>query len=111
MLTDSPAASGGLKEGDKLLKVDGKTYSDADAMMLDMRGDEGTKVAITYERGGRQKTVNLIRAEVAEQSVFANVIDKKYGYIQITGFEKTTAEQFKAELANLENKKRKRSDY
>lgn len=104
VLTDSPAASGGLKEGDKLLKVDGKTYSDADAMMLDMRGDEGTKVAITYERGGRQKTVNLIRAEVAEQSVFANVIDKKYGYIQITGFEKTTAEQFKAELANLENK-------
>ena len=104
VLTDSPAASGGLKEGDKLLKVDGKTYSDADAMMLDMRGEEGTKVAITYERGGRQKTVNLIRAEVAEQSVFANVIDKKYGYIQITGFEKTTAEQFKAELANLENK-------
>lgn len=104
VLPDSPAAAGGLKEGDMILKVDGKTYTDSDAMMLDMRGDEGTKVAITYERAGKQKTVNLIRAEVFEQSVFAGTIDKKYGYIQITGFEKTTAEQFKAELANLENK-------
>ncbi len=104
MLTDSPAASGGLKEGDKLLKVDGKTYSDADAMMLDMRGDEGTKVAITYERGGRQKTVNLIRAEVAEQSVFANVIDKKYGYIQITGFEKRQQSSSKRSWPTLKTK-------
>lgn len=104
VLSDSPAAAGGLKEGDKILKVDGKTYTDSEAMMLDMRGDEGTKVSITYKRGGKQKTVNLIRAEVSEQSVFAGVVDKKYGYIQITGFEKTTAEQFKAELASLENK-------
>lgn len=104
VLSDSPAASGGLKEGDELLKVNGKTYNDSEAMMMDMRGDEGTKVAITYERNGKQKTVNLIRAEVSEQSVFAGVIDKKYGYIQITGFEKTTAEQFKTELASLENK-------
>ena len=104
VLTDSPAASGDLREGDRIVKVDGKTCSDSQAMTLALRGEEGTKVAITYERNNRQKTVNLIRAQVEEQSVFARVIDKKYGYIQITGFEKDTAEQFKTELAAMENK-------
>lgn len=104
VLPGSPADSQGVKKGDIIRKVDGKTYGSSDEIVLALRGKEGTKVSLTYERKGKEKTVNLIRAEVSEQSVFASVLDGKYGYIQITGFEKTTAEQFKSELAAMENK-------
>lgn len=104
VISGSPADAQGLKKDDVIIKVDGKTYDSSDEVALALRGEEGTKVSVTYERKGKERTVNLIRAEVAEQSVFASVIDKKYGYIQITGFEKNTADQFKGELAAMENK-------
>lgn len=104
VISGSPADTQGLKKDDIILKVDGKTYDSSDEVAVALRGEEGTKVSVTYERKGKERTVNLIRAEVAEQSVFASVIDKKYGYIQITGFEKNTADQFKGELAAMENK-------
>ena len=37
----------------------------------------------------------MVRGEVSEQSVYAGIIDDKYGYIQITAFENDTADQFK----------------
>lgn len=104
VLDGGPADLAGIKAGDLLTAIDGKLYRDSDEMAAHMKGKEGTKVEITYSHNGRQKSADIVRAKLAEPSVYAGIIDKKYGYIRITAFEETTAEQFKTELANLENK-------
>lgn len=104
VLEGGPADSAGLKKGDVLLKVDGKSYEDSEEMASHLKGEEGTEVKLTYRRADKEKQIRLVRAEVEEPSVYSGIIDKKYGYIRITAFEQSTAEQFKTELANLENK-------
>ena len=104
ILNGGPADSAGLKEDDILLTVDGKSYDDSEEMASHLRGKEGTEVKVTYRRGSREREVSLVRAEVEQPSVYGSTIDGDYGYIRITAFEKSTAEQFRKELAGLENK-------
>jgi len=50
----SPADKAGVKSGDKILKIDGKTTNDmaVDAAVKLIRGDHGTVVKITFYREG-----------------------------------------------------------
>lgn len=104
VISGGPADSAGIRAGDVILKVDGKTYDDADQMAMHMRGKEGTSVKVTYRRGSKAKEVQLVRAQVEEPSVYTETIDKSYGYIRISAFESGTAEQFKRELDEFETK-------
>lgn len=104
VISGGPADSAGLKAGDVLLKVDGKAYEDADQMAMHMRGEEGTSVKVTYRRGSETKEAELVRAQVEEPSVYAETLDKQYGYIRISAFESGTAAQFKRELDEFETK-------
>ncbi len=104
VISGGPADSAGMKAGDVLLKVDGKTYEDADQMAMHMRGEEGTSVKVTYRRGSETKEAELVRAQVEEPSVYAETLDKQYGYIRISAFESGTAAQFKRELDEFETK-------
>lgn len=104
VLEDGPAQHAGLKAGDELLKVNGKTFTDAESMKEALRGEAGSTVKVTYRRGDKSKEASLVRGEVEETSVYGGVLEDKYGYIAITAFEQSTAEQFKAELSRLENK-------
>ena len=104
VMEGGPAELGGMKAGDVILKVDGKVYDDSNEMAGAIRGEEGTSVEITYGRKNREKTVSLVRAEVKELSVYADMLEDDYGYMQITSFEEETAKQFETELKNLENK-------
>lgn len=104
VMEGGPAELGGMKAGDILLEVDGKSYEDSNKMAAAIRGEEGTSVEITYKRDGVKKTVTLVRGEVKELSVYSSVIDKDYGYIQITSFEEETAKQFQTELDAMEQK-------
>ena len=104
VISGGPADSAGLKAGDVFLKVDGKAYEDADQMAMHMRGEEGTSVKVTYRRGSETKEAELVRAQVEEPSVYAETLDKQYGYIRISAFESGTAAQFKRELDEFETK-------
>lgn len=102
VMEGGPAELSGMKAGDILLQVDGKTFQDVNKVAAAIRGEEGTSVEITYRRGSEKKKVTLVRGEVKEMSVYASVIDKEYGYIQITSFEEETAKQFQQELEEME---------
>lgn len=104
VMEGGPAELAGIKAGDEILKVDGKTYDDSNEMAAAIRGEEGSSVEITYKHKGREKKVSLVRAEVKELSVYASMLDDDYGYMQITSFEEETAKQFETELKNLEHK-------
>lgn len=104
VIEDSPADSAGIKAGDVITAVDGKKYSDSEKIVAALRGELGSRVKVTFERDGEIKTAKLVRGTIEDPSVGATVIDKKYGYILISSFDKGTEKQFEEALNKMENK-------
>ena len=102
----SPAESVGLQSGDIIVAVDGKEYkgSELDLAVANMRGKAGTKVTVTYLRGGKRQEAMITRAKITLESVYAEELDDNIGYIYISSFENKTAEDFKKELDAFEVK-------
>ena len=107
---DSPASKVGLKEGDKLLKVNGVdvTKKDLSDIANIVKGDKGTDVKLTIQRDDGTKEIVVTRGIVDNVSVTSEIIEKnnkKIGYIYISVFASNTAKQFEKELIKLESKK------
>ena len=110
----SPAAEAGLKEGDYIIKVEGKEYS-ADQMeeaVAIMKGEEDTNVKITVRRVEEDgKNFKDIDMEVARRDVKVDTIDeslmeardKKIGYIHIKSFDDVTGEDFEDSYKKLKD--------
>ena len=81
-----------------------KSFPTPTGLLPRFRGKKGSQVKVTYERKNETKTVSLVRAKW-KSPVFMQEFSIPATDIQITAFEKTTAEQFATELAGFENKK------
>ena len=101
---DSPAEKAGIEQGDIIRKVDGKTYKTSDEVSQAVRGKSGTTVKVTYERNGKEKTVEVMRAEVNDSSVGSRMLEDGIGYIWISSFSQNTAKEFQRELSDMEGK-------
>lgn len=103
----SAARSAGLKYGDKVIAVDGKSMlgKPSDEVREFLLGDEGTTVTVTLERldSGKQETFTLVRGAVPQPSVSdAYIIRPGIGYIAArTRFTATTHFEFEAKLKEL----------
>lgn len=110
----SPASEAGLKEGDYIIKVEGKEYS-ADQMeeaVAIMKGEEDTNVKITVRRMEEDgKNFEDIDMDVARRDVKVDTIDeslmevrdKKIGYIHIKSFDDVTGEDFEDSYKKLKD--------
>ncbi len=94
----SPADEAGLQTGDILLAADGKTYDNMDLLANAIRGDAGTQVELTYTRNGKENTVSMTREKIVQHSVSHKMLDQDTGYIAITSFMESTAEDFREAL-------------
>jgi carboxyl-terminal processing protease len=103
----SPAETAGIKTGDKIISVAGKTYdgSTIDQAVAAMRGKPGTKVDLVVLRGDNEMDFNITRANIVMKSVRSEVLDGNLGYIRISSFEEKTAEDFKQQLRDMELKR------
>jgi len=104
-IKNSPAEKGGMKAGDIITKVDGESFagSELDVASAKIRGPKGTKVEVTFYRDGKEQTITLIRDTIETESVnWEKVKGENIGYIQITTFEATTADEFEEALRDLE---------
>ncbi len=74
-LKGSPAAKAGVKAGDSILKVDGKSTADwtLTQAVAKIRGKKGTKVTLTLGRGNQQLDVTIVR-----DVIHVNSIDLSY---------------------------------
>jgi carboxyl-terminal processing protease len=98
----SPADRAGIKPGDVIAKVDGKsTASMSSAQVADMlKGAKGTVVTITLDREGNSKpvVVNVMRDEIPQSAVqFATILKPGIGYVRVTAF---TSENTDSDLAD-----------
>jgi len=88
VIEDTPASKSGLKAGDRILKVNGKSTKGlplkdvADAV----RGKAGTKVVLVLLRDKKQLTKAILRQEIKIKSVKYKMLDDKYAYIKISTF-------------------------
>lgn len=103
----SPAEAAGIKSGDKIISVAGKSYDGGsiDQAVAAMRGKPGTKVDLIVLRGENELKFSIIRANIVMQSVRSEVLDEDIGYIRISSFEEKTAEDFRQQLRDLELKR------
>ncbi len=107
VLPESPAAEGGLKSGDLLVGID---KHDCRVMTTDqaanlVTGQPGSEVTLIVERPGvGQVTANCTRREVVIRSIpLAKIVDSAngIGYIQLTGFQKSTVMELDLALNKL----------
>ena len=103
---DGPAYEAGLKVGDYIIGVDGKTLDEIGGYqnaISFVRGDVGTDVTITVDRKGEKLDITVTRALITESSVSYQLLESKYGYIRISSFKANTAEQFREAVEALED--------
>lgn len=90
VMEDGPADKAGLKAGDILLSVDGKTYEASrmtEATMYIKKGEVGTSVAITVERDGKIIEAVVTREKIDKKSVSSEMLTGDIGYLEITSFD------------------------
>lgn len=107
-IEDTPAYKAGVKSGDQIIKIDGKTTKDISMMeaVIKLRGKKGTKVTITITREGMIKPRNIVltRAEIQVHSVKSKTFDNNIGYIRISSFNEKTAADLRKALADVKVK-------
>lgn len=85
----SPAEKAGLKAGDVILKVDDYEVVDTNTeeVVSRVRGEEGQSVKLTIQRDDKDIfEVEIVRAEIKNESVKGEMLDEDTAYIQITTF-------------------------
>lgn len=108
----SPAQKAGLKPGDKILAVDGKSALNrtVDEVSDILKGAAGTDLELTISRpqlNGTDKgmKVKVVRDEVTEQNVpFYGMLNDKVGYIVLTTFTRDAGENVKKAFVELKEK-------
>jgi len=101
----SPADNTGIKAGDIILEVDGEStlgFTDLDAITR-IRGPKGTTVTLLIQHEGEDAPVEIqiVRDTITEPSVYYESLSDNIGYIQITHFASSTANEFKTALVDL----------
>jgi carboxyl-terminal processing protease len=105
---NTPAFRAGIKPGDRVLTVDGKSTEGMDtagvASML--KGPRGTHVSVVMSREGQSKnlTFDLTRDQIPHPSVdIAFEIQPGIGYMHVTNFQQTTAREVGDALENFKD--------
>ena len=102
----TPSFKAGIKPGDQILTVDGKSVDgmDSAAVASMLKGPLGTHVSVVMQREGKDKpiTFDLVRGEIPRPSVdLAFEIKPNVGYMHVTNFQETTAREVGEALDNF----------
>lgn len=104
VLDDTPGQHAGLEAGDEIMAVDGTPVSEMqpEEVAMHIRGEVGTKVVLTIERGGETQDYTIERATIKIDTAKGTMLEDGMGYIRIASFSENTGKEFKAAYDSLE---------
>ncbi len=109
-LAGGPSAKAGLRAGDKIIKVNGKTVAGVDIENREvielLRGEKGTEVDVTIKRGDSDKLLDFTvkRDKIPQHSVDVSyMINDEIGYLKVSRFSANTYDEFKEALDKLKS--------
>jgi len=99
----TPAYRAGLASGDIILQVNGEEIIDTFQGRNLMRGPEGTDVTVTVRKSETGETADLVitRERIDVPTVQSRIIGENVGYLEISQFSATTANEFATALREL----------
>jgi len=107
-LENSPAEKAGIKTGDIILEVNGKSTEGMSLteVVLNIRGPAGTSVKLTIQHEGQSAPVEIeiVRAQISSYTV-SSQMKGDVGYIKINEFGTKTNDEFNNELQSIVSQK------
>ncbi len=124
VIPGSPAARAGIKDGDRIVAVDGRSTADlsTDEAAAMLSGEEGSSVRVAAETGGQRRDLVIRREHVEVPSLEdVRIVDAAFSaekglnlsadqlaagvaYVRIPAFQKTTSRDLDAALWQLHGK-------
>jgi len=104
-----PANKAGLKAGDMIIKVDGKSVTGKSTSDISevLKGQPGTKVTLNIKRPGKEQLFDkeVIRENIKINDVpYYGMLNETVGYIKLTSFTQTASKEFIAAFKDLRDK-------
>ncbi len=107
VIKDGPSAKSGIKDGDRIVEVNdsciaGKGISEREVIRL-LKGSKGSKVKLGIRRYGVDSTLHatITRDVIPTKSADIAFVEEGTGYIKISSFTASTAEEFEKDLRKL----------
>ena len=104
----NPAEKAGLKAGDKIISIDGKSMvgKPSDDVSSSLKGPKGSTIKIEVEREGEGiKFISVTRDEIKLPDVpYSGMLNTTVGYIKLNSFTQTAASDVKSAFLELKTK-------
>jgi carboxyl-terminal processing protease len=107
-IEDTPAFNAGIKAGDQIIQIDGKSTKDISIMeaVKKLRGPKDSRVTITIMRENLTKPKEFVitRDIIKIKSIKSKIFDDRIGYIRVSSFQERTVDDLKKEIKDINAK-------
>ena len=103
VLPSTPARAAGLRAGDVVERIDGKSVAPMtveQAVNL-IKGQPGTEVSLTVDRDGELLTYSITRAAIQLPEVVSRMTGADLGYVHVYGFTRGTGDELRNAVKKL----------
>lgn len=105
-IEDTPASRAGIQPNDILMKADNHELRGLTAQEVVelIRGEKGSQVHLTIQRGEKTFEIDVERDEIPVHSVTGEIKNDSLGVVKISQFNTTTADELKGTVEDLREK-------